>query len=81
MTDDEWLILRNIVFDAADGFNRKQPPADAPAHPAVELVRQFFSTSDLALLDKAAKMVALQKPGMPDHSVNDRNYWLVIDKS
>jgi hypothetical protein len=57
-----------------------QPADDSPDHPAVRLVRQYFTSGDITLLNEAAKLVALAKPGV-DPTVAINEAWLVIDKS
>lgn len=75
----DWYKLRNIVCEA-DSFVAAGLPSNAPSHPAIDLVRQYLVTGDKIVLDRAALMVAMQKPGV-DATVAREQYWLVIDKS
>jgi hypothetical protein len=76
---EEWFKLRNIVFDAAPPSSQR--PADSsPDHPAVMLVRKYYDSGDYKLLNQAAKMVAILKPGV-DADTAVKEPWLVIDKS
>jgi hypothetical protein len=80
MTTDEWFILRDIIYFAAHVHNPQRPPENAPDHEAVALVRNYCLTRDQSLIDRAARLVAMQKPGI-DPAFAEEHYWLVIDKS
>ena len=79
LSNDEWYVLRTIVSEAAPPL-RVPPLGDAPIHPAVDLVRQFIESGDESLLDRAAKIVAMAKPGI-DLTVAELHPWLVIEKN
>jgi hypothetical protein len=73
------MVLRDIVIDAADTRNVKSLLQNAPPHPAVDLVRKYLDSRDETFIDRAAAIVAMEKPGV-ERAMAERHPWLVLDK-
>ena len=77
---DQWRFLRNLVFEAAGMKVIPEIPAATHGHAVVVLIKRYFADRQDAILDEAARLVAISKPGI-DRDFAERHYWLVLDKS
>ena len=80
LTFEQWWILRELVFEADSPDRRPDVPEALRDHPAVVLVRRYLAEGEQSVLDDAARLVAVAKPGV-DREFAEQHYWSVLDKS
>ena len=84
LTHEQWQVIRDMVWEASwQDFTPDclpEVPESLLDHPVVTLVHRYATERQSSILDEAAKLVALAKPGI-DRQVAERDYWLVIEKS
>lgn len=80
LTSEQWWVLRDLVFEADSPDRQPDVPEALRDHPAVVLVHRYWAEKQRSVLDDAARLVAVAKPGI-DRKFAEQHYWLVLDKS
>ena len=80
LTTEQWWVLRDLVFEADSPDHSPDVPEALRDHPVVALVRRYLAERQRSILDDAARIVAVAKPGV-DREFAEQHYWSVLDKS